>query len=377
MSARESERAPVASALVRVAVDATPLVGPRTGVGRFVESVLPRLTRLEGIEARPYVLSRSARAGELPEGAQRVFVPAGVAVWSWGRGGPTFARAFPRADTIHGTNFIAPPGPHTVVTVHDCTFVTAPDRCTPTVAAFGPVVRRVAASGGWIHALSEHVAAEARELFATSQVVAVHLAAGEVSETPDSASVGRLAPDAPFILSLATLEARKNLPRLVQAFAAVAAHQPDVVLVLAGPDGPDAPAVRAAIEALPAATRERVRTMGFVDDGERAALLTAATVLAYPSLDEGFGLPMLEAWQHDVPVVAARAGALPEVADDAARLVDPLDVDSLAGALEEVLTDEAARAGLVARGRRRLGAFSWDATVEGLVSIYRRAMEAE
>jgi glycosyltransferase involved in cell wall biosynthesis len=106
---------------------------------------------------------------------------------------------------------------------------------------------------------------------------------------------------------------------LVQAFAAVAAHQPDVVLVLAGPDGPDAPAVRAAIEALPAATRERVRTMGFVDDGERAALLTAATVLAYPSLDEGFGLPMLEAWQHDVPVVAARAGALPEVADDAAR----------------------------------------------------------
>ena len=81
--------------------------------------------------------------------------------------------------------------------------------------------------------------------------------------------------------------------------------------------------------------------MGFVDDDERAALLTGATVLAYPSLDEGFGLPMLEAWQHDVPVVAARAGALPEVADDAARLVDPLDVDALAGALEEVLTDEA------------------------------------
>ncbi len=377
MSARACGRAPVASALVRVAVDATPLVGPRTGVGRFVEAVLPRLARLEGIEARPYVLSRSARASELPEGAQRVFVPAGVAVRSWGRGGPTFARAFPRADTIHGTNFIAPPGPHTVVTVHDCTFVTAPERCTPTVAAFGPVVRRVAASGGWIHALSEHVAAEARELFETSHVVAVHLAAGEGSETPDPTAATRPAPDEPFILSLATLEARKNLPRLVQAFGAVAARQPDVVLVLAGPDGPDAPAVRAAIEALPAATRERVRTMGFVDDGERAALLKDATVLAYPSLDEGFGLPMLEAWQHDVPVVAARAGALPEVADDAARLVDPHDVDELAGALEEVLTDEAARTVLVARGRRRLGAFSWDATVEGLVSIYRRAMETE
>jgi glycosyltransferase involved in cell wall biosynthesis len=63
------------------------------------------------------------------------------------------------------------------------------------------------------------------------------------------------------------------------------------------------------------------------------------------------------------------------VADDAARLVDPLDVDALAGALEQALTDESTRASLVERGRRRLGAFSWDATVEGLVSIYRRAME--
>ena len=85
---------------------------------------------------------------------------------------------------------------------------------------------------------------------------------------------------------------------------------------------------------------------------------------------------MLEAWQHDVPVVAASAGALPEVAGDAARLVDPLDVDALAGALEVVLTDESARAGLVERGRLRLESFSWDATVEGLVAIYRRAMEA-
>ena len=91
MSAAECGRAPVASALVRVAVDATPLVGPRTGVGRFVEAVLPRLARLEGVEARPYALSRSARAGELPEGAQRVVVPASVAVRSWGRGGPMFA----------------------------------------------------------------------------------------------------------------------------------------------------------------------------------------------------------------------------------------------------------------------------------------------
>ena len=81
-------------------------------------------------------------------------------------------------------------------------------------------------------------------------------------------------------------------------------------------------------------------------------------MLAYPSLDEGFGLPMLEAWLHDVPVVAARAGALPEVAVDAALLVDPLDVDALAGALQRALHDDAARRELVDRGRVRLATFS-------------------
>ena len=98
-------------------------------------------------------------------------------------------------------------------------------------------------------------------------------------------------------------------------------------------------------------------------------------MLAYPSLDEGFGFPMLEAWQCDVPVVAARAGALPEIAGDAALLVDPFDVDALAGALERALDDDAARAALVDHGRSRLATFSWEATAEGIAAIYRRAME--
>ena len=84
---------------------------------------------------------------------------------------------------------------------------------------------------------------------------------------------------------------------------------------------------------------------------------------------------MLEAWQRDVPVVAARTGALPEVAGDAALLVDPLDVDALAGTLERALDDEDERAALVAHGRARLASFSWEATAEGIVGIYRRAME--
>ena len=130
--------------------------------------------------------------------------------------------------------------------------------------------------------------------------------------------------------------------------------------------------MRATIEELDTPTRGRVRLTGWIDDDERDRLLASARVLAYPSLDEGFGLPMLEAWQHDVPVVAARAGALPEVAVDAALLVDPLDVDALAGALQRALDDDAARRELVDHGRVRLATFSWDRTAEGIAAIYRR-----
>jgi glycosyltransferase involved in cell wall biosynthesis len=101
--------------------------------------------------------------------------------------------------------------------------------------------------------------------------------------------------------------------------------------------------------------------------------LREATVLAYPSLYEGFGLPPLEAMGVGVPVVATRVGALPEVLGEAADLVPPSDVDALAEALGRVLADEAHRAAMVARGRLRAGRYSWDAHADGLVALYRRA----
>ena len=353
---------------MRVAVDATPLVGPRTGVGRFVEALLPALGALGNVDVEPYVLSR--RATDLPPGTKRVIVPAAVALRSWGRRGPSLAPLFPRAEVIHGTNQIAPPTAHTVVTVHDCSFVTARELCSPTVVSFGPVVRRIAASGGWIHTPSEHVAVQARALFETDRVVAV-----PHGPPPPPFAASTTVPRRRSVLAIGTLEPRKNFPRLVHAFKAVAAHDPDLTLTIAGADGPDSEHVRSAIASLDPKVRGQVRLTGWIDDNTRDALLAEASVLAYPSLDEGFGLPMLEAWQRDLPVVAARAGALPEVAGDAALLVDPLDVDALAGALQEALDDEATRAVLVDHGRARLATFSWEAAAEGIAAIYRRAME--
>ena len=109
-------------------------------------------------------------------------------------------------------------------------------------------------------------------------------------------------------------------------------------------------------------------------EGKRA-LLERATVLAYPSIYEGFGFPILEAMTSGLAVVAARAGSIPEIAGDAALLVDPTDETALAAAVERVVTDDAFRGELVARGRDRVRAFSWEDTALALAACYRRLAE--
>ena len=154
-----------------------------------------------------------------------------------------------------------------------------------------------------------------------------------------------------YVLALGTVEPRKDLPTLVAAFDALAASDKDLHLVLAGQDGWGIEALTASRDR--AVHRRRIHRLGWVNEQQRAALLRGASVFAYPSRYEGFGLPPLEAMAVGTPVVTTTAGALPEVVGDAARVVPPLDVDALAGALADVLGDEDLRTSLVARGRAR------------------------
>ncbi len=147
-------------------------------------------------------------------------------------------------------------------------------------------------------------------------------------------------------------------------------------MVIAGHDGPGRPEIDAAIARLADGARRRVVLAGPVSDAGRRALLEHATLLAYPSIYEGFGFPVLEAMTVGLPVVAARAGSIPEVAGDAALLVEPTNEQALADAMERILTDDDIRAELVARGRDRVHAFSWDHTARALASCYRRIAEA-
>lgn len=366
-----------------VALDVTPLLGRRAGIGVAVAELVDALHALDaGPAVVPYTLSLRARlqGANVPAETRFVPIPARLLLRSWARRDrPAIDRWIRPASVLHATNYLVPPSRlPTIVSVYDCSFVRYPELCTPEVRALEPILRRAVARGVTVHTGSEFVAQEIDELFgpglrAEGRIVVVPLGVprlGEVSEMPED--VAARLDGAPFVLAIGTLEPRKNYPHLVGAFAALAARHPDVRLVIAGHDGPSRPAVEAAIARCAPEVRARVVLAGGVTDEGRRALLESAAAVAYPSIYEGFGFPVLEAMAMSVPVVAARAGSIPEVAGDAALLVEPTDEAALAAELERVLADGATRAELVARGRDRVRAFSWDETARALASTYRR-----
>lgn len=359
-----------ASAPLAVAFDGGPLLGTMTGVGAAVQQMLDALTDRDDVAVHPYALSFR---GRLPDGTTRLPLPARVAQRLWARlDRPRLDRWLRPAQVVHGTNYVVPPSrlPQ-LVTVYDCWFLRHNDHANSDVARAGRILRRSVAGGAMVHASSQATAQACRELLGTERVEVVPLAPLPISGHGRATPIAELR-DTPFIVSIGTLERRKNVPRLVRAFGAVAAADPSVRLVLAGADGDDRPAIDAAMDELPIAITARIVRTGHIDADVKRWLLTHARALAYPSLDEGFGFPVLEAMQHGLPVVASRRGSIPEVAGDAALLVDADDTDALAGALELALNDDATRRRLVANGRTRLTAYSWTDTAAQLAALYRR-----
>ena len=174
-----------------------------------------------------------------------------------------------------------------------------------------------------------------------------------------------------YILFVGTLEPRKNVTILLQAFAQVMAETPqdDLGLVIAGGRGWGSEDYLATVDALK--LRDRVRFTGFVEDDHLPDLYRGALLLVYPSLYEGFGLPVLEAMACGTPVITSNRTSLPEVAGDAALLVDPTRPEALAAAMASILSDSDLRQVLRAKGLARAQAFTWDAVAQQTIAIYR------
>jgi glycosyltransferase involved in cell wall biosynthesis len=301
----------------------------------------------------------------------------------WGRGAtPPLEWFIGPVDVVHGTNFVVPPTRRAaaVASVHDLTPLHHPELCNRATLAYPELIRRALRRGAWIHTDSAFVAGEVIEAFGADPA-RVRVVAPGVPPSPavaPEAARALVAPILPpgttrYILAIGTAEPRKDLPGLVRAFDRLADRHPDLALVLAGPPGWGEEALAGAIGQARAGSR--VVRPGWLEPVVLSALLREASVLAYPSLYEGFGFPPLEAMAAGVPVVASRAGSLREVLGDGASLVDAGDLDGLVDALDRVLEDPLHRARLVAAGADRAASFSWERCGAGLAQLYRDAAD--
>lgn len=355
---------------LRVAYDVGPLAGPRTGVGHAVAAMRDSLVAVDDLELIEYIVSFRTRP---PAGSRRLHLPAVVAHRLWAMADrPRLDRYIGRPDVVHGANYVVPPcrAPQ-VVSVYDCWFLRHPALASGAVHQAGRVLRRAIRRGATVHASSDSTAAEIADLFPGAHVAMIPLAALPIPdaspEPPIPTLVGR-----PFIAAVGTLERRKNLPVLVEAFGLLAAEHDEILLVLAGADGDDRPAINAAIDGLDPAAAKRVVMTGRIDEPARSWLLRHATVLAYPSLDEGFGFPLLDAMQVGVPIVASNRGSIPEVCGPAGLLCEADDAVAFAGNLTTAAFDASVRARLLAASTAQLATFSWQRCASELVALYRR-----
>jgi glycosyltransferase involved in cell wall biosynthesis len=317
-----------------VALDTSPLALTRAGTARHVRGLVRALAGRDGLELEQRSFGGDGRAAKLARDT-----------WWYLAGLPRAAR---RDDILHCTTFRGPlrARPPLVVTLHDLSFLRHPEtlpvwhRLSGRALA-GPVARRADA----VVAVSEFTAREAVELLGVPRE-RIRVVPNGVEEAfaPD----GRAAEDG-YVLAVGTLEPRKNLARVIEA-----ARLAGVELRVAGGEGwggVDAPG-----------------RVGFVDDDELAALYRGARCLVYPSLYEGFGIPVLEAMACGTPVVTSRGGATEETAGGAAVLVDPLDVGSIAAGIAEAgrRRDELRAAGL-AHARQ----FTWARAADEVEALWR------
>jgi alpha-1,3-rhamnosyl/mannosyltransferase len=379
---------------VRIAYDGIPLVGQRSGIGYYTEHLIRAVARADR-EARCVIVgpwpikSRHSvpwlslpdpnielpRPGVWPRISRRIRDELGIPA-------PLEALIGP-VDVFHGTNFLLTHPVRRakrVVSIHDLTVMLFPqwhpaDRLREMHAG----LRKSAMAADRIIAVSRYTKNDIVKHLGVEpgRVAVVPLAVDPALQPlPRDEIDAALAPlglaHGTYLLFLGTIEPRKNVGRLLDAMNAAG---PDVgPLVLAGGLGWGNEALSPRIAAL--ARQGRVRAFGYVPELLRVRLLAGARALVYPSLYEGFGLPPLEAMTCGTPVITSAVSSLPEVVGDAALLVDPLDVDELAGAIKRLWHDDTLRAELRARGLARARQFTWDRTARLTLDVYAAALRS-
>jgi glycosyltransferase involved in cell wall biosynthesis len=340
----------------RIALDATYSVGgDLSGVGLYSREMLRGLAASHP-EARfdfcyrPHRYWRS-RAVPLPPNARRRLLAE-----------PFGPRA---ADLFHGLNQRLPRIPlrRAIATFHDLFVLTGEYSTEEFRARFAAQARDAARRSTAIIAVSAFTGSAVVSLLGVD-AAKIHVIHHGVRDLPYSSS-----PREKVVLNVGAIQKRKNIARLVEAFETL---EPDWRLVLAGSLGYGSADILARIERSPA--RDRISILGYVSPEELARWYSRAMVFAFPSLDEGFGMPVLEAMAAGTPVVTSNRSALPEVAGDAAILVDPESTEALGAALRLLAGNGDLRRDLAGRGMERARLFTWEKAVRETWDVYREVL---
>jgi glycosyltransferase involved in cell wall biosynthesis len=394
---------------MKIALDYTTGIYPGAGIARYTRSLVAALADIDAENS--YALFYAARGLPRPtpesDLADNLFrahpnfraVPVPLSVRQMFRLWQRMRVPLPvdlftgRCDLVHSPDFVSPPhrSGADVVTVHDLSFLVMPECAEPKLAAFlGKTVPAAVSRANHIIAVSEQTKHDLIRLLSVPPnkiTVAYNGVEPRFAPQPESrvqspTSEGEQSKihnleskigSAPFILHVGTLEPRKNLVRLVEAYAKLVTENKvgDVALVLAGRKGWLYEPIYAAAERVNSAGG-RVLFLDFVYDNDLPLLYNMATVFAYPSLYEGFGLPAAEALACGKPTLVSRDGALHEVVGDAALAVDARSVEDIAAGLERLLLDEALRARLAELGPGQVAPFTWEAAARTVLDVYTK-----
>ncbi len=374
---------------MRVLIDYRPALRERSGSGEYTHQLAKALLAAYPAAAVPRALeltlfssSWKDRLAPPPDLAGAAMVDRRVPVhllnWAWHRLGWPAAETLAGGayDVVHSPHPLLMPARHAaqVITIHDLNFLTHPERTRAEVRRDYPSLARAHAQrANAVLVPSAYTAGEVERRLGVPRDRMAICPPGAPDWTPRAA-----APKDGYVLFFSTLEPRKNVSGLLDAWERlIASHSapahPAPQLVLAGRATEEAKPWLERISRPPLAGA--VRHIGYVDAGERRALYAGARLLVQPSFDEGFGLPVLEAMSLGVPVVAANRGSLPEVLGGAGLLVDPDRPADIAQAISRLLTDEGLAAACAGKGIARARAFRWDETAHRVFDTYRQAVE--
>jgi glycosyltransferase involved in cell wall biosynthesis len=377
---------------VRIGIEYTAAVSQRAGIGRLVRNQIRALADLDAGQNQ-YVLLYPRLAHAQPDDfpnapnftRHEVPLPERWLTIAWHRAQVPFAADWLTGpvDLFHSPDFVLPPlrKARGILTVHDLAFLMRPECAHPHLRAYlEGVVPRSVRRARFVIADSENTRNDVVVLLG-AKAEDVEVVPGGVDERfrpvadPDLLKRARTfakVGDAPFIVAVGVLEPRKNLTTLMDAFALLKARGdlPDHKLVLGGGRGWLYEGIFAHHAESP--VRDDILFPGFVPDDLLPALYSAADVLAFPSLYEGFGLPILEAMACGTPVVSSNTSCLPEVAEGAALMVDPERAEDLAESLLRLIADSDLRTDLRAKGLERAARYTWQAAAEKLFDVYQR-----